>query len=50
VEQRANFGRIYIKQLGQFGQYLLAFDDGQDQFCFEAGVGWRAGSFRDAGC
>jgi hypothetical protein len=43
-----NLGRMYLKQLGQFGQCLLAFDGCQGRLCLEAGAVGPACSLRHA--
>jgi hypothetical protein len=43
-----NLGRMYLKQLGQFGQCLLAFDGCQGPLCLEAGAVCPACSLRHA--
>ena len=41
-----NLGSLYLNQLGQFGQCLLAFDGRQGGLCLEAGAVCPACSFR----
>ena len=43
-----NLGRMYLKQLGQFGQCLLAFDRCQGPLYLEAGAVCPAYSLRHA--